>query len=1032
MGVHGLWELLSPVGRRVSVETLAGKTLAVDASIWMVQFMKAMRDEKGEMVRNAHLLGFFRRICKLLFLRTKPVFVFDGGTPALKRRTVVARRRQRENAQAKVRKTAEKLLLNHLKTLRLKEVADDIKSQRMQKNGNTKGQDKSNQKDFVGSDSGRRHVKELDEMSATKEDINSSQATVSTGYNQEDLDEMLAASLAAEENGKHVRKGAPTIVINPPEEEPDAEEQILLPAVNAELDIAVLAALPQSMQLDILAQLKGKKTEGLVKEVDNHEQHEVNYRGKGKGILLSEADMVGCSSQHDDVASMRDNQASIDEMLAASIALEENDDLVNKASTPVGASINEEEEVDYDEDEEMILPAMHGQVDPAVLASLPPSMQLDLLVQMRERLIAENRQKYQKVKKDPAKFSELQIQAYLKTVAFRREIDEVQKAAAGGGVGGVQTSRIASEANREYIFSSSFTGDKHELTSTSLEKNKNTQQKAQGAHPSQNLANSMVAANDFNKSSELVCNEPSEIADENIQTYLDERGRFRVSRLRAMGMRMTRDIQRNLDLMKEFEQERAHVNKASNLGTVKNVENTGSSKSSGIQLVSKSQEVNVDLVGEDVQNEQKMLRQKASIEISFEYGCKNDFSNGEDDIFSSLVGGNPVGIFAADDTAAAEQPSHSDWEEGIVEGKTTAFPEHDKVELRSSVADKDNNSSESEVEWEEGDCDAANNSLLSGKFASRGCLEEESDLQEAIKRSLEITEDGKRKCMSLVDEHSNTYENKLDHDSEHDDDLFCSDPMDLNDNTGFLNNKNNMEGFTLCREDSTDKNELHEIEDGDKKHDFVSGNNAQTFHFYGSPSKPSMIFNSNKTEILIDTACTWNGHPCSEDSISDTNVMTKAQVPVVAEQLLDKHDNDKVSLNCGNISKVDPVDGTEEEKKNYIHESEPLRNCTDTTKPTILLVESSLKGTPKDLLIEPKLASEDNNGISFDERKSSYDKDAVNTPRDFPALATEVSLEEEIQILGQEYIKLENEQRKLERNAESVNSELFTECQVLN
>ena len=80
----------------------------------MIQFMKAMRDERGEMVRNAHLLGFFRRICKLLFLRTKPVFVFDGGTPALKRRTVIARRRQRENAQAKIRKTAEKLLLNHV------------------------------------------------------------------------------------------------------------------------------------------------------------------------------------------------------------------------------------------------------------------------------------------------------------------------------------------------------------------------------------------------------------------------------------------------------------------------------------------------------------------------------------------------------------------------------------------------------------------------------------------------------------------------------------------------------------------------------------------------------------------------------------------------------------------------------------------------------------------------------------------------------------------------------------------------------
>lgn len=36
----------------------------------------------------------------------------------------------------------------------------------------------------------------------------------------------------------------------------------------------------------------------------------------------------------------------------------------------------------------------------------------------------------------------------------------MQKAASGRGVGGVQTSRIASEANREFIFSSSFSGDK--------------------------------------------------------------------------------------------------------------------------------------------------------------------------------------------------------------------------------------------------------------------------------------------------------------------------------------------------------------------------------------------------------------------------------------------------------------------------------------------------------------------------------------------------------------------------------------------
>ena len=57
MGVKGLWNLLEPAGRRVNVETLAGRRVAVDAAMWLVQFIKAMRDEQGEMIHNAHLLG---------------------------------------------------------------------------------------------------------------------------------------------------------------------------------------------------------------------------------------------------------------------------------------------------------------------------------------------------------------------------------------------------------------------------------------------------------------------------------------------------------------------------------------------------------------------------------------------------------------------------------------------------------------------------------------------------------------------------------------------------------------------------------------------------------------------------------------------------------------------------------------------------------------------------------------------------------------------------------------------------------------
>jgi DNA excision repair protein ERCC-5 len=39
-------------------------------------------------------------------------------------------------------------------------------------------------------------------------------------------------------------------------------------------------------------------------------------------------------------------------------------------------------------------------------------------------------------------------------------------------------------------------------------------------------------------------------------------------------------------------------------------------------------------------------------------------------------------------------------------------------------------------------------------------------------------------------------------------------------------------------------------------------------------------------------------------------------------------------------------------------------------------------------------------------------------------------LEKEMLILDQEYSNLGDEQRKLERNAESVTSEMFAECQV--
>jgi hypothetical protein len=115
MGVKGLWKLISPVGRRISLETLEGKVLAVDISVWITQFIKAMRDEEGNMAAQAHILGTLRRILKLLYHRIRPVFVFDGQTPMIKKNTTSARRKFRDRGDQDKRALARKILLSQLK-----------------------------------------------------------------------------------------------------------------------------------------------------------------------------------------------------------------------------------------------------------------------------------------------------------------------------------------------------------------------------------------------------------------------------------------------------------------------------------------------------------------------------------------------------------------------------------------------------------------------------------------------------------------------------------------------------------------------------------------------------------------------------------------------------------------------------------------------------------------------------------------------------------------------------------------------------
>ncbi|KAI9263682.1 hypothetical protein BY458DRAFT_237869 [Sporodiniella umbellata] len=116
MGVQGLWSLVGPSARPTQLESLRRQKIAIDASIWIHQFMRTMRDGQGNPLQNGHLLGFFRRLCKLLFYDIKPVFVFDGGAPSLKRNTITERRKRREGIKVNMKATARKLLTAQMKS----------------------------------------------------------------------------------------------------------------------------------------------------------------------------------------------------------------------------------------------------------------------------------------------------------------------------------------------------------------------------------------------------------------------------------------------------------------------------------------------------------------------------------------------------------------------------------------------------------------------------------------------------------------------------------------------------------------------------------------------------------------------------------------------------------------------------------------------------------------------------------------------------------------------------------------------------
>jgi 5'-3' exonuclease len=130
MGVKGLWKILESEGALkdsdVELVSLKGKILAIDVSIWLYQFIKSVPSNNDATISPLVYGGLFQRVCKLIHFGIKPIFVFDGSAPSLKKETIVSRQESRKKGQMDYAKIAKKILKSRLKLLALKDLSDSM------------------------------------------------------------------------------------------------------------------------------------------------------------------------------------------------------------------------------------------------------------------------------------------------------------------------------------------------------------------------------------------------------------------------------------------------------------------------------------------------------------------------------------------------------------------------------------------------------------------------------------------------------------------------------------------------------------------------------------------------------------------------------------------------------------------------------------------------------------------------------------------------------------------------------------------
>ncbi len=109
MGVNLREIIPDTVKRQIEIKALKGYTIALDAYNMLYQFLSAIRQPDGTPLMDregrvtSHLSGLFYRTINLVEDGVKPVYVFDGKPPEMKRREIEERMKRREEATVKYR-----------------------------------------------------------------------------------------------------------------------------------------------------------------------------------------------------------------------------------------------------------------------------------------------------------------------------------------------------------------------------------------------------------------------------------------------------------------------------------------------------------------------------------------------------------------------------------------------------------------------------------------------------------------------------------------------------------------------------------------------------------------------------------------------------------------------------------------------------------------------------------------------------------------------------------------------------------------